>query len=940
MPNSAWAETASSLTLSPTTTTVNAGSSTENVNYLTNSDKILLMQQYNAELATQTQLDSTAKGLGVPSTNYDNAVANINTTLVNAGAPSNWASIWPDGTTSGPWPGIQNSLASDWTGIATARAELQTSISNTQASQQAATAESNAVAQAAASAASIYATTIQSPAVVSALPTLPNSDYPNQKIVWNTADGQLYQNNNGTWKALTVQAPNISGTLSAAQIASVAASQVTGQLTAAQIASIEAAQVTGELVQSQMSSQVQSAITATLPNGGSGGADYIAPGALAMATIRVAIPEQATASWVKLGTWVTTANSGNGTSLKIECHTGAGFNTGSGQQSITDILIRSGNCTAAPNISGITSVASGGTIPISQVAAAATGGSTATGNNSWDILLNLTSFANGFALVLFADGDSFTYSGATGQTAPVAGTTAVIATTSQVVNASGNLLGQAIEPASITTNQIAAGTIQASNIAANTITGANIAAGTITGNELVAGTITAGQIAAETITAAQIAAGTITTAQIAAGTIQASNIAAATITGAQIAAQTITASNIASQTITANQIETGTITAGQIAAGAIGATQIAAGAVVASKITITDTTNICGNPSGDTGTDNWSGDSPLTTAFNSGNPGGGYFFLVSNRDNYYGGSFPVNPGETYYFTAECAPWTSPQGSFNLGFQMGSDPNFAASPTWSPAATAQTTQSGWQTISGQLTVPAGYTFARIWVQINATPGSTGSWAFQSLIVRKAASGELLVDGSITASKIAAGAITADMITTGTLNAAQVNVTNLDASNITAGTLSATMVLFPDGSELSTASRVTSTNYPETATAMPTVTGVPGVEIPGWSFGVTTSAAANDVYNLTGNLFVDISPNSGSESFVLSLYVDGSLKQSITFPAATAGAIYPFPFFMFVSGLASGSHTLTFYLGTQTTWGGSGASYPIAQTSSNVVCQRFY
>ena len=61
-----------------------AGSS---VNYLTNTDKITLIQQYNAELATKTSLDASALALSVPTTAYDSAVAAISTTLVSDGAP-------------------------------------------------------------------------------------------------------------------------------------------------------------------------------------------------------------------------------------------------------------------------------------------------------------------------------------------------------------------------------------------------------------------------------------------------------------------------------------------------------------------------------------------------------------------------------------------------------------------------------------------------------------------------------------------------------------------------------------------------------------------------------------------------------------------------------------------------------------------------------------
>ena len=147
MPNSAWTESGASISLVPSTTPVSAGSDPENTNYLSNQDKINLMAQYAAELATKTTLDTTAASLSVSSTAYDNAVAAINTTLVNAGAPANWATTWPDGTTSGPWPGIQTALSGDWAQVAQQRAILQGYISAAQA----------AAAQAAAVAAAVSA---------------------------------------------------------------------------------------------------------------------------------------------------------------------------------------------------------------------------------------------------------------------------------------------------------------------------------------------------------------------------------------------------------------------------------------------------------------------------------------------------------------------------------------------------------------------------------------------------------------------------------------------------------------------------------------------------------------------------------------------------------------------------------------------------------------
>ena len=117
--------------------TVTAGATiaaqTASVDYLTNADKIALIADYTAELATQSTLDAQATSLGVSHTAYDAAVAGINTVLISAGAPSNWATTWPDGMTSGPSTNITGSLASAWATIASARTALQTAISNQQA---------------------------------------------------------------------------------------------------------------------------------------------------------------------------------------------------------------------------------------------------------------------------------------------------------------------------------------------------------------------------------------------------------------------------------------------------------------------------------------------------------------------------------------------------------------------------------------------------------------------------------------------------------------------------------------------------------------------------------------------------------------------------------------------------------------------------------------
>ena len=102
------------------------------LDYLTNIDKIILMQDWNSEASIQTALDTQATTLSITTekTNYDSAVTALSTSIISAGAPANWATIWPDGTI---WnhSGIMTSLKSWWASIASTRTLLMNKISNT-----------------------------------------------------------------------------------------------------------------------------------------------------------------------------------------------------------------------------------------------------------------------------------------------------------------------------------------------------------------------------------------------------------------------------------------------------------------------------------------------------------------------------------------------------------------------------------------------------------------------------------------------------------------------------------------------------------------------------------------------------------------------------------------------------------------------------------------
>lgn len=350
-----------------------------------------------------------------------------------------------------------------------------------------------------------------------------------------------------------------------------------------------------------------------------------------------------------------------------------------------------------------------------------------------------------------------------------------------------------ISDGAITSTQIATGTIQTGNIAggaitntlisANTITGDRIVADAITAREIAASTITANEIAANTITAAKMVASTITAAsgiiadaaitsakiaslavdatKIADATITAAKIVDATITGAKIAAATITAANITDATITNAKIVDGTIQNAKIAnldaskltAGTLDAGRIGASSITADKIRIGDYTNLAMyNPDGLTG-----GVTVITHTDNYKYFKVGAFAYASLTFTVTGApEFKVN--DEYYFSL-------------TGFRDAVDPGFSliiryvySDGTWNNAGSGSIVIGAVSAlVEGAVKITsaptAGKTISNVRFFIEKGNESTSYFYMRNLELRKRYTGSLIVDGSITASELAANTITA-------------------------------------------------------------------------------------------------------------------------------------------------------------------------------------
>lgn len=168
-------------------------------------------------------------------------------------------------------------------------------------------------------------------------------------------------------------------------------------------------------------------------------------------------------------------------------------------------------------------------------------------------------------------------------------------------------------------------------------------------------------------------------------------------------------------------------------------------------------------------------------------------------------------------------------------------------------------------SGSFTVPAGVTELKVTLTQDATAGAV---YIDDIAIRRMSGGELIVDGAITAlklavnaveaDKIAANAITADKIgagavTTVKLDALAVTAAKLDADSVTAAKLAADAITVKH--------TITGAKFQTTATAFR------GIEI-------TSSGLV--AYNSAGQQTVNINASTGAATFI------GSIRNKVSGP----------------------------------------------------------
>ena len=238
-------------------------------------------------------------------------------------------------------------------------------------------------------------------------------------------------------------------------------------------------------------------------------------------------------------------------------------------------------------------------------------------------------------------------------------------------------------------------------------------------------------------------------------------------------------------------ITAASIVAGKIAAGAISAAEIAAGAIRAQHLLIAPK-SLNMDPSFAAGAVAWNGFVRRLPSANVAVPfacPAAFAAEFSGRDDTGNARIPVRVGEQYRVSCWVAPGTF---TGQIGIVVYA---------WNAAGAAIAISasgpvpSGWVSAEATLTIPAGYIEISFGPWLNQAHGAPQTGWFTDLNIEKVNDASLIVDGAITATKIAAnaiavgtaaiqnGAIVNAMIGNATIDDAK--VANLSAAKLTVG-----------------------------------------------------------------------------------------------------------------------------------------------------------
>lgn len=340
------------------------------------------------------------------------------------------------------------------------------------------------------------------------------------------------------------------------------------------------------------------------------------------------------------------------------------------------------------------------------------------------------------------------------------------------------------------------GNLNAATINAGILNAARLNATDIRAKFLAAGKITAADITTGTLTSTSGIFGTMDASVINAGTLNAARLNATDIRAKFLQAGKITAADMVAGTITATSGIIGSLDAAVIVAKSITGDKLAFNTISAQNLIVRDTNNLYPDPNFDLGL-GWLGSTGGWIEGDWGTLGG--IKKISYKNTAPGSSvyMPLLPdfginvvgGQDYYVACDVAVTggTAPNANMRVcwyDFDTKTNHNIGAG-----SSTALPDSGTPKTVGGIVSLPVGTWKIQPRMTFYSTAGTGETFHVTNVRVYRAASGELIVDGAVTAGSIATNAITSDKIlanaiTTAKINAGAVTVNELAANSVNA------------------------------------------------------------------------------------------------------------------------------------------------------------
>ncbi|MES5323021.1 hypothetical protein [Alcaligenes phenolicus] len=252
-------------------------------------------------------------------------------------------------------------------------------------------------------------------------------------------------------------------------------------------------------------------------------------------------------------------------------------------------------------------------------------------------------------------------------------------------------------------------------------------------------------------------------------------------TGELIVDGVITAEKVAANAISSEKIAANAVDAAKIAAGAVNASHIAADSITAEKLVVSSPTNLIPDTYG--WTDRANGVSWRRAGF-SFNTTSGSAWLQHKRSVVLDTLFEIRAGTRYLFSVEM---TSQTDGARQVFEVVKEDSTPFSPRRFLGSFA-TSSDDYRLYTNEIEFETSERVRlKVWANDNQAASTGGYMWIRTPSLRAMAQGELIVDGAVTAQKVAASAITANHLAANSVTTAKVAAGAIAAEHLSAGAI---------------------------------------------------------------------------------------------------------------------------------------------------------